>query len=58
MNGKIFAILVLHEMDTFVNIKDWLDWFLVFDATFNSISVISWLSILRGSNSDEGLKKV
>jgi len=29
------------------NVVGWFGWFMVFNATFNNISVISWRSILR-----------
>ena len=30
------------------NRDGWFDWFMVFNATFNNISVISWQSVLFG----------
>jgi hypothetical protein len=41
---KVFWYLTL--MTTVTQTEDGLVWFMVFDATFNNISVLSWRSVL------------
>ena len=42
------AYFLLNQLNEFllVYVDGWFDWFMVFNATFNNISVISWRSVL------------
>jgi hypothetical protein len=42
----MFANITYDLRFTNLMLIDWFGWFMVFNTTFNNISVISWLSVL------------